>query len=219
VVVDTARRGQRLGHVVMAALAAKMRAQGCAIWTLNVKPDNVPAVKLYERWGFALAHRSGALRVPWSLVESLPAAAGVATRLLAADGVEDAAAEAAVGAGPASLAAARARGASTLVVALAAGEAQAARALGVAAFDPRFPGAFPFRVAPSVGGDARRGGVARALLEEMRKVARPEFDFTRVVVEADDALRATLVAIGAELLLDFVHMRGAVPAADAAPPG
>lgn len=79
--------------------------------------------------------------------------------------------------------------------------------VGYASFDPRFPGAFPFRVArPDLAGD---------LLDAMREHALPALDFVRVLVEDHDALAALLQSRGAVAEMTLVHMAGPIPAPSA----
>jgi ribosomal protein S18 acetylase RimI-like enzyme len=51
-VIDERRRGTRLGTRMLAAVMAQLRAEGVAEVGLEVDPDNTPAVRLYERFGF-----------------------------------------------------------------------------------------------------------------------------------------------------------------------
>ncbi len=51
-VIDKDRRGQRLGTRVLEVLLNRLRTQGIAEVGLEVDPDNTPAVRLYERFGF-----------------------------------------------------------------------------------------------------------------------------------------------------------------------
>jgi ribosomal protein S18 acetylase RimI-like enzyme len=51
-VIDERRRGQRLGTRMLAAVIAQLRAEGVGEVGLEVNPDNTPAVRLYERFGF-----------------------------------------------------------------------------------------------------------------------------------------------------------------------
>jgi ribosomal protein S18 acetylase RimI-like enzyme len=51
-VIDEGRRGTRLGTRMLAAVMAQLRAEGVAEVGLEVDPDNTPAVRLYERFGF-----------------------------------------------------------------------------------------------------------------------------------------------------------------------
>lgn len=76
--------------------------------------------------------------------------------------------------------------------------------VGVASFDPSYPGAFPFRV--------RTPGLAPWLFEAMRPYARPEMPDVQVVVEGDEALVERLLAHGGVPTLSIVHMVGDIPA-------
>src|SRR3569833_2515384 len=49
VVVGTAFRGRGAGRALMEGAAARLREAGCTRWGLNVKIDNTPAIRLYER--------------------------------------------------------------------------------------------------------------------------------------------------------------------------
>jgi ribosomal protein S18 acetylase RimI-like enzyme len=51
-VIDSERRGQRLGTRMLAAVFERLRAAGVAEIGLEVDPDNTPAVRLYEAFGF-----------------------------------------------------------------------------------------------------------------------------------------------------------------------
>ena len=51
-VIDQRRRGTRLGTRMLAAAMAQLRVEGVAEVGLEVDPDNTPAVRLYERFGF-----------------------------------------------------------------------------------------------------------------------------------------------------------------------
>ena len=74
---------------------------------------------------------------------------------------------------------------------------------GVAAFDPLFPGAFPFAVA--------RPELALVLLRALRPYARPDDTFIGLVVEDQPALVDALLAAGAEVRLKTFHMKGSLP--------
>ncbi len=200
VVVDPAYRGQKLGRFVMDSLASLFREAGCTKWCLNVKPDNVPAVRLYESVGMKRAYASTSLSLPWAHVERLPSPSRAVTAR-AVDPAEDAALEAAFDLAPGSLAASRkyaGRAVLRLVDTAAPDEAK----VGLASFDPHFPGAFPFRVAhPSL---------ARALLEAMRPHALPQHEHVGLVVEDDAELSRSLVAHGATVRMEILHFRGAL---------
>jgi ribosomal protein S18 acetylase RimI-like enzyme len=51
-VIDERQRGQRLGTRLLAAVMAQLRAEGVGEVGLEVDPDNTPATRLYERFGF-----------------------------------------------------------------------------------------------------------------------------------------------------------------------
>jgi ribosomal protein S18 acetylase RimI-like enzyme len=51
-VIDERRRGQRLGTRMLAAVIAQLRAEGVGEVGLEVDPNNTPAIRLYERFGF-----------------------------------------------------------------------------------------------------------------------------------------------------------------------
>jgi len=203
VVVDPAHRGRGVGRTMMEALAAGFREAGCSRWCLNVKPENTAAVRLYKSVGMEEAYLSTALHIAWSAVAGLP---GV-EREVTARGVEagaEGAIEAAFGMVAGTISAARAQPWKVvlrLVDSVAPDDVRA----GVASFDPRFPGAFPFRVGhPSL---------ARVLLDGMRAHALPEHSSVGVVVEDDAELTRHLVAHGATVRMDILHFRGMLSAA------
>jgi GNAT superfamily N-acetyltransferase len=198
-VVDAAARGQGVGRAIMEALRQRFREAGCTRWCLNVKPDNVAARRLYERCGMELVHASRVVRFAWDLVDRLPSSAAAARELLA---VDDAAFEDAFALPRGLLAASRGAG----KVVLAARDEHGAAA--VAAFDPTFPGAFPFRAATPA--------LARALLEacRARAVAIDDADHPwrgqgmQVVTEAAPALADALVEAGGRDVLETLHYAG-----------
>jgi ribosomal protein S18 acetylase RimI-like enzyme len=51
-VIDESRRGQRLGTRMLAPVIDQLRAEGVVEVGLEVDPDNAPALRLYERYGF-----------------------------------------------------------------------------------------------------------------------------------------------------------------------
>jgi hypothetical protein len=75
--------------------------------------------------------------------------------------------------------------------------------VGLACFDPAFPGAFPFAAA--------RPGLAAPLLRAIAPHARPGDTSLQVVVERDDALVDALRAAGAEIRMRLVHYIGPLP--------
>ncbi len=63
-VIDDARRGQRLGTRMLAAVVEQLRDQGVGEVGLEVDPNNTPAVRLYERYGFETVTTYRYLRLP-----------------------------------------------------------------------------------------------------------------------------------------------------------
>lgn len=200
VVLDPAARGRGLGVPLMRALADELRARGCAVWRLNVKPDNRPAVRLYERVGLRFAYRSTAMRFPWEIVDALPAD-DMSLQTCPIDPVDDPEISAAFDLPPGQLASLRDKDWRTLLR-LRDPAAPARAALGFASFAPQFPGAYPFRVA--------RPEYARALLLALRPHARPELPYMQIVAEDDEPLRACLLAAGASARFDIQAMRGSL---------
>lgn len=191
-VAKDAQRGG-VGRLLMNAIAEQARARGANRWCLNVKPENAPALALYGRCGFTAAHRTKALRLDWSAVDTT-------THPFEVDKVmpeDDAAIERGLGFMPGIFAEARKRGGRVLVR-LAERDVD----VGAAIFDPTFPGAAPFRVA--------RPEVTLPLLAALRPHARPGHAHLNVVVEGQPAVADLLAARGAQLRHDIIHMVGAL---------
>jgi hypothetical protein len=169
------------------------RALGCTSWRLNVEPRNAAAIALYESFGFACAFESRSLTVAWSRIDEAPHVAGVSTMNVARE--DDERFERAFEVARGQLAAERARG--RIIVAIEARDALG----GVAAFDPAFPGASPFRVA--------RAELAVPLLQAIRPHA-PNDEIVHVAIENHPAACDALLALGAEVRLEIVHMSGAL---------
>jgi ribosomal protein S18 acetylase RimI-like enzyme len=191
-VSDPSRRRQGIGLALMEDLRVRFRARGLYTWCLNVRPTNRAALALYTRCGMTPAYRSYMLRLPRSAPAAVPIAGLVFTRFAAA---EEPAIEEATGLLRGQLASARTKPGRVLLQLRHHGVHA-----GVAVFDPAFPGAFPFRVL-----DAAHGPAAVQLL---RALAPPGSPHVQVGVEDHDALRDILVAAGAQLHLEIVHMRG-----------
>ena len=82
--------------------------------------------------------------------------------------------------------------------------------VGAAIFHPDFPGAYPFRVA--------RPELALVLLRALRPHARPEDAKLGIMTENQPDVAEALLAAGATLKLDIVHLKGPLPAPSWASP-
>lgn len=192
-VVGSGARRAGVGRALMGEVVRRLRAAGCERWCLNVKPDNEPALRLYRSLGMTPQRTSTQLELLWSEVDRL-AAPSVTVSL---DPEHDGPAEVRFGLPRGQ--AAEARALRRLVITVA----DAGEIVGFCAFDPRFPGAFPFRVAtPDHAG---------ALLRAMRPHALPELAHVRVVVDDGPAVRAALIDVGARPLLEILHLAGPLP--------
>jgi GNAT superfamily N-acetyltransferase len=191
---EARRRG--VGRALMEVVLERARAAACTTWCLNVKPSNTAAIALYEGFGMAHAFASRALLMAWSLVEA-PSASHVSARLIAPE--DDARVEAATRLLSGQLAMARRRP-ERVLLALYEGEA----IVGATIFDPTFPGAYPFRAA--------RPELAFTLLHALRPYARASDPTLKVVTEDQPEVADALIAAGATVLHDIMHMSGPLPA-------
>jgi ribosomal protein S18 acetylase RimI-like enzyme len=184
-----------VGRALMSAMAAHFRSHGAMAWCLNVKPTNLAAVHLYESLGMKLQYASAALRMSWDRLDDLPADPpnAVVTFISPTD---DAELESALGLPSGLLTDYRDKRRTLLQVRHAATR----EPLGAAAFDPAFPGAFPFR--------AQKPEHGALLLRAMRAHALSEHDWVQLVIENQPQLIDVLKAAGATLYLEFVHYRG-----------
>jgi GNAT superfamily N-acetyltransferase len=198
VVVDEPARGSGVGRALMKAIAQRLRARHCTEWELNVKRDNAPAIRLYERCGMHHAYSTVVLRIDWAAAEELRpsvwkcAVSGV-------DPSEDRAIEHAFALQDGKVARLRSVEGQVLVqlVDVVTHSVQA-----FARFDPAYPGAFPFRVqAPDLAPD---------LLRAIRPHARASDVWIQLVVEDDAATGELLFAAGARLMFEIVHLKGPI---------
>ena len=197
VVVDPGHRGSGVGRVLMQEVAARLHAAGIEQWCLNVKPDNVPAIRLYERMGMALQYACVAMRMGWDIVGRLPDS-GRELEVAPLQAHDDAPTEAALGLPKGLLAKQRGMSGARLLLAR-----QAEAIVGAAVFRPEFPGAYPFR--------ARTPAVARAIVDAMRPHADLSKGYVQLVFEDAPQLEAAFDAAGATRHMEFVHFRGDVP--------
>ncbi|MCA9519093.1 MAG: GNAT family N-acetyltransferase [Myxococcales bacterium] len=187
------------GHGVGRALVEAVRAELSGVasrWYLNVKQDNAPAIRLYERVGFAVEVESTSFWMPWERLRELPLEIGVGSRPATAD--EDAGVAAALGLAEERVRFSRERPGYLCDVLVTGSGA----ILGFSAFDPSYNGAYPFAVA--------RPALARALLDALRPHARPEHDGVNIAVEDDRALADTFRAAGARVNFELYRMGAAL---------
>lgn len=219
IVVDPAARGRGVGSQAMAGIAALFRDAGCRTWCLNVKPDNEAAVRLYRRCGMVERYRTTSLRWRWSWLDELleEATNGPRTdelgdvrqvRCTPADPSELPRVEERFAMPSGLLAAFEAKERIVVIVARRQNEI-----VGVASFDPVFPGCFPFRADDLT--------VALALLAAARPHAAPDAEYLQLVVEDAGHLVVALERLGAIRMLELAHYRGelAHPPGDGVPRG
>lgn len=189
-----------VGRALMVAARERLAAVGARRWLLNVMPENIPAVRLYESLGLRQRYVATALRLPWDVVDRLPTG-HEHVRIGTLKPTDDAQVEQAFDLPRGQVASARKRG-SVLVLVEGNGEG----VLGFASFDPAHPGAFPFR--------AKRPTVAVHLLVAIRAYALAEHRFVNLVVEDDPELRKFLTGVGAEVKFETHHFAGEIGPAD-----
>ncbi|MBI5432762.1 MAG: GNAT family N-acetyltransferase [Planctomycetes bacterium] len=201
VVADPSVRRAGVGRALMRELARRFRAAGCSRWRLNVKSENSAAITLYRACGMEVEYPTAVLRLPWSSLASLPRPANtIEARDAAPD--RDARLEAAFGLPSGRLASARTLAGARVLELVDHHDASNPK-VGVACFDPAFPGCFPFKVA--------RPEFARALLAELRASSPSEVPWIQLVVEDDVPLAKLFVARGGTLLFEVLHFSGELP--------
>lgn len=184
--VDPERRGQRIGEQLLEHVRGEARSAGCERWYLNVKRDNPPAHRLYERVGLRLELEAHAMRLAWDKAPRVSVKGGLA------DPAEDAAIAAHFGLPVERLTTFRERGGFQLVV------VRDPDVVAFAVYAPAFPGAAVFC--------ADRPELAPALLEAMRACADPRYDYVRVTVEGNPPLAEAVLALGAELTFEILRL-------------
>jgi GNAT superfamily N-acetyltransferase len=192
VVVDPAVRRQGVGRLLLTTVTERLRAHGKRFWRLNVKPDNVAAIALYNALGLQAKYLGKTFRLPWSALDVLPSCGAVAKALAPP---RDVALEDRFSLPRGQLTESRRLGRTVFEAMSPVGES----ILGLAVFNVSFPGAFPFRVV-----DPR---VARDLLTAMRLMV-PDHETVTLVTEDDEALATLLLQVGAVLKMEIVHMTG-----------
>ncbi|MFS8066234.1 MAG: GNAT family N-acetyltransferase, partial [Byssovorax sp.] len=198
---EARRRG--VGRALLQIAAERLRDAGCTEWGLNVKIDNLPALRLYECVGMRVHHTSTVLRLAWDHAPRLPRAEGLfeARPITPAD---DAALEAALDALSGRLAELRGRSGRVQLQLVDPRAPEEAR-VGLVSFDPACIIGAPFRVV--------RPALTPWLLDAMRPYAPPGEPTLGLVVE-DEALTRALLAAGAVVRFEMRFLRGPLPAAD-----
>lgn len=194
VVVAPRARQKGIGRALMQATAEELRSHGKSRWCLNVKPDNLAALALYERMGLRHQYRSYSFRLRWDALGALPSGDAAVQSL---PNERDGALEALFDLPAGQLAFARGLGRILLQVSTKGRRAP----LGVAVFDPKFPGAFPFRVTDLEA--------VAPLLQAMRQYV-PTDEYVTLGVEDDERLAALLAGVGASLRHEIAHLVGAL---------
>jgi len=194
IVVAPQARKAGVGRALMQATADELRGLGKTSWRLNVKPDNQAALALYQSVGLRPKYRSCSFRFSWTALATMPAG-NAEIRALTSE--RDAILEALFDLPGGQLASARSLGRMLFEAVATDGQTP----VGLAVFDPKSPGAFPFRVTDL---DA----VAR-LLHGMRQHV-PMDDYVNLVAEDDERLVALLASVGADLRHEIVHLAGAL---------
>lgn len=198
VVVSPSARRTGLGSALMQATADHLMARGKTSWRLNVKSDNQAALALYRRFGMEVKYLTKVLLFPWAALSALPAGNALVHEVAAE---RDAAIEREFDIPHGQLASARGSGRRILEAKSNDGSSLMAFAM----FDPKFPGAFPFRV-----GDL---DALAPLLRAMRQHV-PSDESVNLVVEDDERLVDRLVGVGATTKFEILQMEGALHAAD-----
>jgi GNAT superfamily N-acetyltransferase len=189
VVAPRARR-RGVGRALLRDVAGRLRRNGKGFWRLNVKPDNHAALALYQGLGMSVQYPATSLRLPWTALESIPSGQAVARELAPA---RDSILEGLFDLPRGQLAYARSQG--RLLLEAVSDQ----RPTGVAVFDASYPGAFPFRVVET---DA----VAPLLIAIRARV--PEHEVVNLVAEDDPRLSAMLIAAGAAVRDEILHLKG-----------
>lgn len=198
VVVSPGARRTGLGRALMQVTADHLKARGKTSWRLNVKSDNQAALALYRRLGMEVKYPTTVLLFPWAALSTLPTGQALVHEVTAA---RDAVLERQFDIPHGQLASARGSGRWILEARAKDGSSF----VGLAVFDPKFPGAFPFRVDDL---DA-----LAPLLRAMRQHV-PSDESVNLVVEDDEQLVSRLMGVGASTKFETLHMAGALHAAD-----
>lgn len=198
VVVDEPARGNGVGRALMKAIAQRLRARGCSEWELNVKRDNAPAIRLYERCGMQHEYSTVVMRLDWARIDALELSARNCAAAVV-DSADDRSIEHAFALQDGKVARLRSIEGQVLVQLI---DELTRSVQAFARFDPSFPGAFPFRV--------KAADLAPDLLQAIRPHARTSDTWIQLVVEDDAATADFLTSAGARVAFEIVHLKGPI---------
>lgn len=186
------------GRALLEETVRRARAGGASELTLSVKPDNLPAVSLYESIGMRPISRFFSLRMPWTAILARPAPYLAAVRAPAPD--EDAAIEQRHGFSPGTVSIHRKYADRMLRVIDPSASSDAGGSFG--SFDVGFGGVSPFAIASVAHG--------LSLLHAFRPFARAEDDTVLLTLEDREDQTTELVAVGALLRFETTKLRVAL---------
>jgi GNAT superfamily N-acetyltransferase len=202
-VVEAHLRGRGLGRCLMVSLARRFREQGALRWRLNVLRTNRSAVLLYESMGLRPHYSTAVMRLPWALAGVLPMPAASRVRADESPDTDDADLERRFGLLSGQISRARGRAGVRVIVTRETDDPKGAGPLGLAVFDPSFPGTFPFRCESP----AHLGPLVKCLAQ----LYSGESPYVQLVVEDAPSIADALASAGAARIHDIVHMRGELP--------
>jgi GNAT superfamily N-acetyltransferase len=189
VVVDAGARRRGVGRLLLDEVRRRAVAGHAARWYLNVKANNGPAIRLYERAGLALEQRGWSMVAEWDALRSLPGP----TETLMPEPSEEAVSRFARDHGIEAHRLALVRGRPGVVFVALRDQAQTC---ALAVFDPAFPGIYPVAVA--------RPEHARPLIEALFPYAR--HPRVAAFVEGNASLAQALRDRGATLQFEILRM-------------
>ena len=203
VAVEPQQRGRGLGRRLMLEHARRFREAACERWQLNVLASNAVAIALYRSLGMEIDFTTWVVRIAPSDVARLPNSKR-RTQLREVRSSEDAALEAKFDLSRGLLDTFRCKHGQQVLALFEVGDPERAP-LGVARFDPAYPGCFPFCVVePSL---------ARNLIEPLLPQIAPSARWIQFVIERDRPLTSALLDAGATVHFEIVHMSGTLPRA------
>ena len=189
VVVEANARRRGVGHFLMEEVRRRASAKGCTRWYLNVKAENTPAMRLYERSGLSVEQRGWSMLAAWSVLRALQGPTNIRKSEPSPEEVSRFARQ--HGLDPERLALVRARP-GVVFVALR----DDAGTCALAAFDPAFPSLYPIAVT--------RPAHARPLFDALFPHARDPH--VNIFVEGNAALAEALHQVGAKLNFETLRM-------------